>query len=77
MPLKDLVVRDTMARAPPKHGDQWRINFSRLFANYSTFSQWFVFIEDHPLNCRQRQWTPLVIVKDQYSHLVYPNVCIK
>ncbi|XP_071784889.1 uncharacterized protein [Asterias amurensis] len=30
MPLKDLVVRDTMARAPPKHGDQWRINFSRV-----------------------------------------------
>ena len=24
-----------------------------------------------------RHWTPLIIVKDQYSHLVYPNMCIK
>ena len=22
-------------------------------------------------------WKPLVTIKDQYSHLVYPNVCIK
>ena len=24
-----------------------------------------------------RHWTPLVIVNDQYSQLVYPNICIK
>ena len=25
----------------------------------------------------KKQWTPLAIVKDQYSHLVYPNICIE
>ncbi|XP_022091034.1 uncharacterized protein LOC110979498 isoform X2 [Acanthaster planci] len=30
LPLKDLVLNDSMARAPPKNGDQWRINFSRV-----------------------------------------------
>ena len=24
-----------------------------------------------------RHWTPLLHVKDQYSHLVYPNICLK
>ncbi|XP_038078391.1 uncharacterized protein LOC119745833 [Patiria miniata] len=30
LPLKDLVTNDSVARAPPKNGDQWRINFSRV-----------------------------------------------
>ncbi|XP_006824929.1 uncharacterized protein LOC100368858 [Saccoglossus kowalevskii] len=30
MPFKDLVRQTCKATAPPKHGDQWRINFSRV-----------------------------------------------
>ncbi|XP_072163206.1 uncharacterized protein [Diadema setosum] len=30
MPLNSLVTNDTVAKAPPKHGDHWRINFSRV-----------------------------------------------
>ncbi|XP_063958065.1 uncharacterized protein LOC129264910 [Lytechinus pictus] len=30
LPLHSLVTDDSEAKAPPKHGDQWRINFSRV-----------------------------------------------
>lgn len=29
MPFKNLIKDTSVATAPPKHGDQWRINFSR------------------------------------------------
>ena len=31
----------------------------------------------HTIGSFKRHWTPLVIVIDQYSHVVYPNVCMK
>ena len=30
MPFKDLIKFDVRSSAPPQHGSQWRINFSRV-----------------------------------------------
>ena len=49
----------------------WQMFRSQLFNN-----PWFTPPLPHPTLKGTGHWTPLVLVKDQYSHLVFPNIWV-